>query len=142
MSTSTTCSTSITRQELYELVWAEPMTKVAPRFGLSDVGLGKLCKRYDVPRPPVGYWAQKQYGKAPACTPLPPIEDESLQTITFRPEEKQAAAPSASDRVSDEQLKELISFGARSRSFTARWMTCSWVFQAIRAQRERDGEFG
>ncbi len=30
---------AVSRAELYELIWTEPMIKVAPRFGLSDVGL-------------------------------------------------------------------------------------------------------
>jgi hypothetical protein len=30
-----------TRQELYDLVWATPMVKLAKEFGLSDVGLRK-----------------------------------------------------------------------------------------------------
>lgn len=55
MATTADVPTSVTRNELYELIWAEPMTKVAPRFALSNVGLAKLCKRYDIPRPPVGH---------------------------------------------------------------------------------------
>jgi hypothetical protein len=52
----------ISREELYRLVWTEPMTKVAPRFGLSDVGLAKVCRKYHIPRPPVGYWAKLGVG--------------------------------------------------------------------------------
>lgn len=38
----------LTRDQLYEQVWTEPMTKVAARLGLSDVGLAKtlLKTRY------------------------------------------------------------------------------------------------
>ena len=39
------------RAELYELVWSTPMTKLASRFGVSDVALAKTCKKYDIPRP-------------------------------------------------------------------------------------------
>src|SRR5688500_9286732 len=103
---------SLTRNELYELIWTEPMTKVAPRFGLSDVGLAKVCKRYDIPRPPVGYWAQKHVGKEPDRTPLPPAEDEARDSIEFSTEEKIKPTPSltAADRVRDEQLKKLVAF--------------------------------
>lgn len=105
-------STSITRKELYQLIWTEPMTKVAPRFGLSDVGLAKVCKRYNIPRPPVGYWAQKQVGKQPSQTPLPPAP-EHHQVIEFLVEEKTKSSdhsPKRSDRVRDEQLKAMIAF--------------------------------
>jgi hypothetical protein len=30
--------TMITREKLYELIWSEPIQKVAPRFGMSDRG--------------------------------------------------------------------------------------------------------
>jgi hypothetical protein len=32
-------------QFLYDMIWAEPMTKVAPRFGLSDAALAKRSER-------------------------------------------------------------------------------------------------
>src|SRR5262245_60178706 len=113
MSTSTATPESITRAELYELIWKEPMTKVAPRFGLSDVGLAKLCTRCDIPRPPVGYWAQKQIGKEPERTTLPPADDVSCETIELS---KHVIAPAAAvvvtavERVSDDGLKKLIAF--------------------------------
>jgi hypothetical protein len=45
----------ITREALYEQVWAEPISKIAARFNLSDRGLAKLCARYDIPVPPRGW---------------------------------------------------------------------------------------
>lgn len=41
----------LSRQALYELVWTEPMSVLAPRLGISDVGLAKICRRFNVPRP-------------------------------------------------------------------------------------------
>ena len=35
--------TELSREELYTQVWAEPMTKLAQRCGLSDRGLAKIC---------------------------------------------------------------------------------------------------
>ena len=32
----------ISRKDLYELIWSEPTTTVARRFGISDVGLAKV----------------------------------------------------------------------------------------------------
>lgn len=39
----------LTREELYAQVWAEPMTKLAQRYGLSDRGLAKICTRMGIP---------------------------------------------------------------------------------------------
>jgi hypothetical protein len=47
----------VTRGELYELIWQTPMTKLAKSFGMSDVGLRKICKKNGIPTPPLGYWA-------------------------------------------------------------------------------------
>jgi hypothetical protein len=35
---------TFTREELYALVWSEPMRKVAQKFDISDVGLAKACR--------------------------------------------------------------------------------------------------
>jgi len=67
-----TKSHKFTRQELYDLAWSEPMKTLAERFGLSDVGLAKACKRYDIPRPPRGYWAKLKAGKKVHRQSLPP----------------------------------------------------------------------
>src|SRR5687767_12788611 len=55
MSETTAKPTELTREELYELVWSTPMSRLAGRYGLSDVGLAKVCDRHHVPRPPRGY---------------------------------------------------------------------------------------
>ena len=39
----------LTREELYKRVWSTPMSKLAADFGLSDVGLAKVCKRHKIP---------------------------------------------------------------------------------------------
>lgn len=61
---------NLTRQQLYDHVWAEPVTKVAKRLGLSDRGLGKLCARHDIPVPPRGYCASKAHGYTDQQQPL------------------------------------------------------------------------
>jgi len=62
---------SFTRQELSDHVWSEPMKKLAPRFGVSDVALAKACRRADIPVPERGYWARLQAGKAVVKRLLP-----------------------------------------------------------------------
>lgn len=68
----------ITREELYELVWSEPMLAVAKRFGVSSSYLARVCTRLNVPRPTRGYWAKLSVGKAPtqARLPIAPPGDE------------------------------------------------------------------
>jgi hypothetical protein len=51
------------RAQLLGEVWSEPVQVVAPRYGLSDVGLKKLCARLQIATPPRGYWAKLKAGK-------------------------------------------------------------------------------
>ena len=62
---------AFTRQEFYDLVWSTAMTKLAKRFGMSDVGLRKICVKHAVPTPPAGYWAKLQHGKKVRKVPMP-----------------------------------------------------------------------
>ena len=59
------------------------MTKVAPKYGLSDVGLAKVCTKHQIPRPPVGHWAKLEHGKATSKPELPELDEADLQEIHF-----------------------------------------------------------
>jgi hypothetical protein len=61
----------VTREELYRLVWSEPMSKLAEQFGVSGSYLARVCTCLDVPRPERGYWAKLAVGKAPPQPALP-----------------------------------------------------------------------
>ena len=52
------------------MVWERPATDVARDLGISDVALGKLCRRLQVPKPPSGYWARISAGQKPRRPPL------------------------------------------------------------------------
>lgn len=53
----------ITRNELYDLVWTEPMIKLSKKYVISDVGLRKICINMDIPLPRAGHWMKLQAGK-------------------------------------------------------------------------------
>lgn len=61
----------VAREELYELVWSIPMTKVAEKFSVSGSYMARVCSGLNVPRPERGYWAQLEAGKAPSKPTLP-----------------------------------------------------------------------
>jgi hypothetical protein len=54
----------LSRKQLYELVWSEPMKVLARRFEISDVALKKACTRAEIPTPGLGHWAKKAAGKS------------------------------------------------------------------------------
>lgn len=74
----------MTRQELFDLVWAEPMIAAAKRFNVSGSYLARVCSRLNVPRPARGYWAKLAVGKAPAKPTLP--EARVGDEITWDPD--------------------------------------------------------
>lgn len=61
----------VSRQELYELVWSIPMTKVAQQFEVSNSYLARVCTALNVPRPGRGYWAKLAVGATLPRIPLP-----------------------------------------------------------------------
>lgn len=63
--------TKMTRRELYERVWSDPVTKIAQDLGISDVALHKICKKYEIPKPARGHWAKLAAGKPTEKRPLP-----------------------------------------------------------------------
>src|SRR5437016_10508873 len=62
---------TFTRQELYDLVWSEPMRTLAGKYGISGRGLAKACAAGNVPVPERGYWNKLQAGHKVSKTPLP-----------------------------------------------------------------------
>jgi hypothetical protein len=78
-------SEQFSRQEFYDLVWSNPLTQLAKRFGLSDVALHKICRKHDVPHPPLGWWAKKAAGKEVVQTPLPKRKQDISDTIKIVP---------------------------------------------------------
>jgi hypothetical protein len=94
---------TFTRNELYEKIWNTPTTKLARDFGLSDVALGKICKRHSIPKPPLGYWAKLAHGKTVPRPPLPNINDQRLERIEIRKRPLFSAGPKLQ---SSEQEKE------------------------------------
>jgi hypothetical protein len=96
------------RATLLEEVWAEPVQVVAPRYGLSDVGLKKLCTRLQIPTPPRGHWAKVKAGKR--VSPRPKLREYTgYPGYLYRP----AAAPSVQDsaaEVVDSRLQRVLNF--------------------------------
>lgn len=67
---------SPSREELFAMVWERPTIDVAKELGISDVALGKLCKRLQVPKPPRGYWQRVAAGETIALPPLLAYREE------------------------------------------------------------------
>lgn len=54
---------TLTRKELYDLVWSTPFTTLAKKYSISDNGLRKICLKMDIPLPKSGHWGKIQFNK-------------------------------------------------------------------------------
>jgi hypothetical protein len=63
------------RLELYKEVWDQPLVKLSRRYGISDVRLGKVCRKLKIPHPGRGYWAKRSVGQTVEQVPLPEFKD-------------------------------------------------------------------
>jgi hypothetical protein len=74
----------LSRTDLYQRVWAQPVAQLAAAWGISDVGLAKACRRLRVPLPPRGYWAKVRAGKRPRRTRLPRLKADQGGDVIIR----------------------------------------------------------
>jgi hypothetical protein len=92
------------REALYTDVWEQPLTKLIPKYGISAVALGKVCRKLKIPLPVRGYWAKKRVGQPVKRIPLPKAKDlpTAWRTKMPPPEGSQiekVAEPEPTDRV-------------------------------------------
>jgi hypothetical protein len=71
----------LTRSELFERVWSEPVEKLAKEWGLSGRGLGKACAKMRIPVPPRGFWAKTEHGHTVLRPRLPDLKPGEAEVI-------------------------------------------------------------
>lgn len=77
----------VSRQQLYEMVWRDPITRVAEDLGVPYGELRNACKRLAVPCPSSGYWEKVRAGKVMGRPELPELIGPQQLPI-FRAAEK------------------------------------------------------
>lgn len=58
------------RIELYNLVWAQPISIISKQFQIRESLVRKKCKENDIPTPKSGYWSKLKFNKQVSKTPL------------------------------------------------------------------------
>ena len=93
----------ITREELYKMIWEEPVTKVAEKMGVPAPILRKFCNHLNIPTPSSGYWSKLQFGKPVEIPPLPTFKDKEIPTLdSFQKSKKEVVR----EKVQKESAKE------------------------------------
>ena len=74
---------ALSRKELYERVWSQPLSIVAKELGVSGNALAKICNRLMVPYPPRGHWLRATAGRRPRKPVLPAAPEASARQLTI-----------------------------------------------------------
>lgn len=69
------------REEIYEKIWQTPAMRLASELSISDVALGKICRKMDVPKPPRGYWRRIERGAQIRPIPLPKSKESTIEFV-------------------------------------------------------------
>lgn len=72
----------MTRKELYDLVWSKPLSTLAKEYDISDNGLRKICKKYEISLPKNGHWQRAKFGKGDIQEPY--VHEEKWENITIK----------------------------------------------------------
>ncbi len=111
----------LSREALYIKVRETPTVKFAKEFGISDVAIGKICKRLDVPKLPLGYWRKVETGSKREIPPpgkpkentklgiwiYPKSEEKTLEFEEEYKEQHRAVEQKIAEKINAETLPEI-----------------------------------
>ncbi|THV22285.1 hypothetical protein [Peteryoungia ipomoeae] len=80
-----------TREEIYRLVWSTPLNKLGSEFGVSGQTLANVCRRFDIPVPPAGYWQKLAFGKVVERPELPTERADRGSIVSLGPKVPRSA---------------------------------------------------
>jgi len=114
------------REELYGEVWEQSLVKVAPKYGISAVALGKVCDKLQIPLPGRGYWTKKEFGKPVERLALPAAKNlPVVQRLKFPQPEGSASSqtPSLEETPTDPEYLRIVEFESRKITLNtaAKW---------------------
>ena len=61
---------TLSRQELYEMVWSEPLTSIIKRYNIKYEGFRKICVDMGIPMPKAGHWEKIRANKIVPSEPM------------------------------------------------------------------------
>jgi hypothetical protein len=89
---------SLTREDLYKLVWSTPFATLSKKYDLSNIALRKLCMLMEIPLPKNGHWQQAKFGKQDKQPQLQyPYNGDAKVTLPLRQVSKEDSPMSNSD---------------------------------------------
>lgn len=96
---------TLTRQELYDMVWTSSIRSLSKKFGISEFELRRICKNASIPLPANGYWSKIQYYKPVTRTELPENKTKEEKIIIIN--DVSVDDPSSAEYTQKKITKEL-----------------------------------
>jgi len=112
--------TETTRQELYELAWKTPLTKISDELEVSYHVLRNTCQEKNIPLPVSGHWTKVHLGREVIIPPLPDFDGETKINLVRLRTVKRVKIPSAKETESLPPLTQLTNpdpFVVESKNF-------------------------
>lgn len=88
----------LSRKELYDLVWSEPILTLSKKYEITGSGLRKICVKMNVPLPKTGHWQRIQHKKTVVVKTVP---------LEFSGETQIELFLRADDKVPKKDIKEV-----------------------------------
>lgn len=101
------------------------MTALSKEYGISDVALAKTCKKYNIPRPPRGFWSRLRNGYKDRKADLPEGEDVVVEfdvERNLKNREKQNAEVAQRKKISEEVKPVIEQSCARVHPIATRFL--------------------
>lgn len=76
---------SLTRRQLYDLIWSHEMPKVAAHLGISEWQIRQICENHRVPLPTAAFWRDKAAGRRAKQAIFTTTANAQLELITLGP---------------------------------------------------------
>jgi len=63
--------TTFEREEFFELCWEKSISWFCRNYLITYQEFKSICKEYNIPLPPNGYWTKRKFGKTTKPPQLP-----------------------------------------------------------------------
>lgn len=71
------------REMLHKEVWQMPIMQLAKKYGMSDVGFAKICRKMEIPLPPRGHWQKQAHGHSVRKRSLKPVDEKARSEVVI-----------------------------------------------------------
>ncbi|QNQ09637.1 hypothetical protein [Sphingomonas alpina] len=116
---------TISREELYALIWAAPLKKVAEQLGTTGTELSRLWGQHNIARPDNGHWTRVELGMPVKVHALEPARSgipDCIEIVRKPPRPPKALASETDAQVKPEKAPGIGERVTRPHPLVAEWI--------------------